>query len=452
MGGMYISAGAEFALGKRDKPVRMTTKGYVPLLQAISQKYVLFWDDADKRGWLTNGLSALLHIFRGSLEHDRTSKFSSALQMNPGDIQEPSGAYSPASAVDILTNEQNKSLPLFSDRDGTFYRLQDRVENLCNIMEKLFDQQEDVDKPAGVRLSFRPRANLEGWDFKDIVAAKNPLFPRAATLGTTGKGWVDFTRELRVVTIMGRGFGELIEPRPQPGSKASCPRWARLPTNRFYLAVHAADLQDIMDSEGDSAARPRRLCQNIFWYSSGRPLQLCPCTSSPPVSPMEGHHDPVQALFSSTFKRFGALRSREPVQLTADGAVVFGHSTKIGWYYNDEGDPVQGDPGSFLRSPLPFLSSKVSGSSSESTRMAISGRQASDYSGSSQPESSQLHRNLPSTPGTSVSNDSGGNSANMASSETGGRVARLWSLSLFSGFKFTRLRRTTEIAKRGWQL
>ena len=425
VGGMYVTGGAEFALGKRDKPVRLMTKGYVPLLQAIAQKYILFWDEEDKRGWLANGLSALLHMLRGSLEHDKTSKFGAALKMTIDDLQEPSGSYSSSSAVAFLLDERNKSLPIFPDNDGRFIRLQDRVESLCNIMEKLFDQQEDVDKPSGLKFQFRSRASLEGWDFKDIVASKSPLFPKVATLGTFGKSWVDFTRALRVVTILGRGFGELIEPRRSPGVNNACSKWATLPTGLFYLAVHATDLRDIMDAEGDKHARPRLLCQKVFWYNSGQPLKGCPCAPNPVGTQsrlQDCPFDPVQAIFSSTPKLLGRLRSQEPIELTPNGALVFGHSTKIGWYYNDIGDPVQGSPIASSQGSLPPAVSVASSSSAGS-----SGRQTSSGSNEHPLEDGQVPPGKASaTPGTSVSNDSG-SAAGVASTEaqSTSRLSRL---------------------------
>lgn len=424
VGGMYITGGAEFALGKRDKPVRMTRKGYVPLLQAISRKFVLFWDEEGKRGWLSNGLSALLHLLRGSLEQDRTGKFSAAFKMALDDLHEAGGAYCPASAAEFLIDEHNKAVNLFPERDGTFYRLQDRVEYLCNILEKLVDQQEDVDRPTGVSLQFRPRARLEGWDYRDIVSMKDPLFPKVATLGASGKGWVDFTRALRVVTIFGRGFGELIEPRTSPGTQPSCARWITLPTDQYYLAVHVADLQEIMDSEGDSESRPVRLCQNIFWYRSGQPLRPCACGLG------SNRHDPVQALFPSTLKIFARHRNREPAQLTPNGAVVFGHSRKIGWYYNDFGNPVPGDTGP-EGVPLlpPLLSAAASSSSTGGTDTESPQSQGSDDGGSSPASVDPLPSTPPSTLGTSVSTDSGSDGP-VVSAKTGGR-SKWWGVIPF---------------------
>ncbi|TPX11347.1 uncharacterized protein E0L32_001165 [Thyridium curvatum] len=393
--GMHVTSGFEFALGKRDIPARMTTHGYVPLLRAVSQKYVLFWDERDKRGWLANGVSALLHFLRGSLELDRLSKFSSVLKMKLSDLQEADGTYGPASAIEFLTSQHNMSLPLYAERDGKFYCLQDRVEHLCNVLAKLIDSQEEMGPYQGLSL-FRPRGKLEGWDYKDIPSLRDPLHPKVATLHNTGKAWVDFIRGIKAVTIFGRGFGELLQPNTgAAASSSSCCPWSTLPKDRFYIAAHVTDLAEIMEANGDANAQPRKLCQDIFWYSHGQVLEPCPCVSQSHSSTLDvskKHHDPVQALFSSSFKFFASLSQRRPITLTDNGAVIFGHRRKLRWYYKDIGDPVMGDPVEGSESALPSASDTFSNSMASATTSFSNSQAGMDDTSSVPSESSPVIR------------------------------------------------------------
>lgn len=59
-----------FNLGTKDTLIHISRHGYVPRLQWLATRLVLLWDERDKRGWLINGTSALLHVLRASLKHD----------------------------------------------------------------------------------------------------------------------------------------------------------------------------------------------------------------------------------------------------------------------------------------------------------------------------------------------------------------------------------------------
>ncbi|UKZ59991.1 uncharacterized protein TrAtP1_001279 [Trichoderma atroviride] len=68
--GRCLVGGPAFSLGTKDTPVHVSRSGYIPRLQWIATKYVLLWDESEKRGWLVNGTSALLHIVRASLAYN----------------------------------------------------------------------------------------------------------------------------------------------------------------------------------------------------------------------------------------------------------------------------------------------------------------------------------------------------------------------------------------------
>ncbi|KAI8649720.1 hypothetical protein NCS55_01434300 [Fusarium keratoplasticum] len=350
--GQLVTGTACFSLGNREKPVHISRDGYFTKLQWISSKWIVFWDEGEKRGWLVNGASALLHILRASLTHSKR-KFKSAFLMNPQDLLDLEDAMVADAALQLLTDEKNRSLPLYRENVEfenpnadlgkakepatrfRYYRLENRVDHIYNMLEKLIDHQTDVEQRSGLRIHPRPRRHLEGWDFKDLVTDGDPFFARVATLNTLGKGWVDFIRSVHAVALFGRGFGELIQPKGT--SNGGCPRWLTLPAERYYLAACVSDLREIMEDHGDAQLNPMKLCDNVLWLVKHTAFQPCPCGTT---TQSLKHYEPVQALFPMTFKHL--LRKKPLAELQEAGAVVFGHNINIHWHWKDFGDPVKG--------------------------------------------------------------------------------------------------------------
>ncbi|RWA03258.1 hypothetical protein EKO27_g11847, partial [Xylaria grammica] len=334
--GQFVTGTAAFTLGNREKPVHITRYGFLAKLQCISSKHMVLWDEGDKRGWLVNGASALLHILRASLEHSK-QKFGSAWLLDPCALKDPDDLSRPDASLQVLINENNRNLTLYMDKTEVFeenvregatttntsrrqtrhYRLEDRIEHIYNTLEKLIDHQADVERRSGLQLKIRPRQHLEGWDFKDLVKDGDPIYPRVTTLPTIGKGWVDFTRAIHAVTLFGRGFGER-DPAARDG------RRARLQP------------LEIMEEDGDAASNPRRLCDNVIWHMKRATFDSCPCTKAAGASAKPSHHhDPVQALFPLKFT--SSLQKKPQVGLEGTGAVIFGHNMSLHWHWKDTG-------------------------------------------------------------------------------------------------------------------
>lgn len=353
--GHTVAGTAKFKLGDNEKPTHISRSGYLNKMQWISSKYFIMWDEADHRGWLADGATALLHLLRASLEHSKRI-FGSAFLLDPTSLTDTCTQMPPNAAMDVLVDQRNRDLNLYVDKnevydeeinDGLtthkilkkktkYYQLQDKVEHIYNTMEKLVDEQADMEKQNGINLKPRPRRRLEGWDFKDIATDGDPFYRRVCTLQTMGKGWVDFARGIHAVALFGRGFGELI--RPKSTAALACSRWSLLPAKRFYLAAHMVDLLKIMEENGNSTSNPRQLCDNVFWHIDEDTFQECPCVKRGRVK----HHDPVQSLFPTKFRI--QLKKKSLQTLGTGGAVIFGHNTNFHWHWRDSGDPVNGDP------------------------------------------------------------------------------------------------------------
>ncbi|KAN0086849.1 hypothetical protein V8E54_000537 [Elaphomyces granulatus] len=244
-GGKIITAGVTLAVGVKDPPLHLTRNGYIPKLQWIHTKYVVLWDEQDKRGWLVNGSSALLHLVRASLKYYSKDAFSSQLLFDPSKMNNVAG-HKPDSAPKVLTDENNKEMAVYPGRSERFeveeakqqkggdtedsraqkkrrsyYLFEDLVEQHYNILEQIMDHHISVAGQNGVNLKLRVRKHLEGWDFRQLATSNDPR-PRVATLQACGYGWVDFIRSIDAITLFGRGFGDIIQPIESDGM---CPLW-----------------------------------------------------------------------------------------------------------------------------------------------------------------------------------------------------------------------------------
>ncbi|EXL97681.1 hypothetical protein NOF04DRAFT_6872 [Fusarium oxysporum II5] len=331
--GRMITGGSSFELGIKDTPAHVARNGFIPRLKWISSKFFLLWDEKDKRGWLTNGTSALLHVVRASLAFDSTDKFQSAFIFKADDLQESPKPFTADSAIDVLINPTNQALKLYPERNG-FIVLADRIDQYYNLLEKMLDHQTDIARRHSANLEKMPRKYLEGWDFEDLSANRDPLHPRLVTLDPAGKGWVDLTRALQAVTLTGRGFGELV----RPVGPASCETWSQLPRHRYLLACCVSDMDAIVRDHRSSSDDYVRLSDDLIWHNAVNISGRCHCGC------VAAHHgEPVHVLFPSTLSHRLCAR-RTPMPIAGSGAVVFGHNPGFSWIWGDVGPPTQQQP------------------------------------------------------------------------------------------------------------
>lgn len=301
---------------------------------------MVLWDVGCKRGWLVNGVNALLHLLRTSLEINKTDDFSFAFRFQSEMFEEAGRPYTVSAAMEVLTNSANLDMELYEEyeRDDSGakikFRVSDRVDELFETLEKAIDYQQMIAGNRGEGLQSAPRKDLEGWDFKDIATNVDAIYPRLAKLKTVGKGWVDFTRAIGAVCLFGNDFGNLIDPVAE---NSTCSHWEVLPANKYYLAASVKDLNAIMDNMGSPRANPPRLTNSLVWHPSNMTENTrCDCGTH-----TKTHCERAQAIWP--------LRMGQPcpkstlVSLQDSGAVVFGHSAGIGWIWNDFGDPEKGE-------------------------------------------------------------------------------------------------------------
>ncbi|KAM0512399.1 hypothetical protein ACHAPE_008848 [Trichoderma viride] len=327
--GKHIMGGSPHMLGVKDTPIHISEDGYIPRLKWISSKFVLLWDEADKRGWLVNGTTALLHLVRASLDHDSKDKFSSAFLFKKELIQESEDPFKTDSAIHVLINDDNRRLPIYRNRDGHI-QFEDRVEYMHSVLERLINYQHYVSRYIK-ELKSHPRRNLEGWDLRDLATNVDPLHSRVAILATEGKGWVDFVRATHTITLFGNGFGDLI----QTTSTNQCKYWSRLPKNKYYLAVTVPDLSKILELHGNDNASSVEIAKGVIWHSPGEFFVSCRCKSAL----TKDHCDPVQTFFPANLA--AKLLPRDSLPLDNHGAYIFGYNPLFDWNWGDTGDPQE---------------------------------------------------------------------------------------------------------------
>lgn len=333
--GKIIHGGVTFLPGVRDMPPHLTLHGRVNGLRWISSKYFLFWDDRHKRGWLINGLSALLHLLMGALEHYSTDEFSDSFLFNAEEL-ERAESRSPTAAMKVLMNPRNRVLKIYPDRiryqpttigevEPSFFLFDDLIDQFYNTLEQINDYYIHLAGRNGVNLKPRSRKHLEGWDFVDLISGQDPL-PRVATIPTQGYGWIDFIRSINAIPIFGLGFGHLIKPAP---SLQMCPHWSTLPRDRYLLAASNADLIKIMCQFGDRSMSPWLLTQDLEWRPLPETMLICSCKSRPEQRTPNQHVEPVQILRPANVSHRSSKQLPNP--LSRGGAVIFGHNKRSGF-------------------------------------------------------------------------------------------------------------------------
>ncbi|KAL6800428.1 hypothetical protein J3E68DRAFT_272313 [Trichoderma sp. SZMC 28012] len=314
----------------------LVSEVYRKRLDRLSKKYVIFWDNECKRGWLVNGARALLHLLRASLEFDKKGVFAFMFRFESEKFEQIESPNAVSAAIQTLWKSDNLNLELYveDERDGSNanikYLVRDRINDLLETLDQIIEYQEGT-KGDGELPEYYPRKYLKGWDFTEIATTEPRIKPRLAKIKTVGKGWVDFTRTIKAATLFGQGFGELIQPAPE---SEVCGHWKNLPLNKYYLAANMDDLGRIMDRwNGDPTANPPRLTKSQAWVQSKIEASLrCNCDTS------------KRCELAQTILPLRMINKNTEKVCLPVGAVVFGHNPHWGKIWNDTGDPQVGKP------------------------------------------------------------------------------------------------------------
>ena len=309
-GGKFAAASANIALGLRSKPahINFDDDDYVDMLRVVRDRQFVMYDVEDRRAWLVDGASVVLHVFRASTRRDKMDPDQKHLFIfDEEDLVEAKNPYAgSAAAFEILSNfDDNVGLRLYrrpgetreehttklGEKDPevaiksttTFVCLKDRVKKICRILTDIMVHQDNVSTENGVafRLRSSPRRLLEGFDLMDIATGPAAIWPKVQTLNHKGRGWVDFATTIHAVTLFGKGFGELLKPAAQGNHGPGCTacHWnGSLPKGRDYLAAGTFELSKIIERQGDISSRPWKLVSGIWWFTPEKAFEPCSCS------------------------------------------------------------------------------------------------------------------------------------------------------------------------------
>ncbi|KAL7968449.1 hypothetical protein HDV63DRAFT_87679 [Trichoderma sp. SZMC 28014] len=337
-----ISGGPAFKIGIKDTPIHISREkqGYVRQFKWLSAQLILLWDEGEKRGWLIDSTSALLHLLRAFLAHAKENAAKSAFIFKNEDLQDVEMPYTAESATAVLINKRNWRLRLYEEDDdddeNNKYLLKSQIDYFFRLLERLIDLQADITGDEGIKLRSQPRKFLEGWDFEDIVTECHILPPRIATLEAAGKGWVDFIRGIHAVTLFGRGFGDIF----RPIGTNMCKHWARLPKHKYYIASCLSDLGRLVKRVGNRNDGHVRLTDDVICHTPTSVFMSCQCGGD---GLERNHCEPVQTLFPSALSAKLLSKSRR-IPSKGTGAVIFGHHSSFPWIWGDDGHPREGQP------------------------------------------------------------------------------------------------------------
>lgn len=322
-------------------------------LEYARQMNIVLFDTKERRGYLVDGTSAIMHLayaqlksgmpgehpMLDSLRHASTSpdgcKLALLAPVNQSIVlrEEMAESYTEITVSEIGKRTEVRKTKMQS------WCFRDLVLELWEIMEKVWEHQ--LSPPSGIDLRCTDRDRLEGWSFKSIVDKVPCLAPRTLHLKSSGRGWVDLIRTLPAVTLMGRGFGDLIRPS---NAEVLCEPWHSVPTGRDYLAVPMHLLEEITSHQGDLDRFPQMITKELHWHQPDKLFQECPPASSCYKESLGWRCcERVQVLLPwsiGTCNKPSDLCQRVNRSLT--GAIIVGHAERFPWHWPKVGLPGKG--------------------------------------------------------------------------------------------------------------
>lgn len=344
--GKFIVGGANFRKGNKDTRINLERSGpYVQELDFARSMHVVLYDTKDRRGWLVDGASALLHLTRSQLSFPGFCANVKLSEFHHADLQGGADAAmealkDPGNRQLVIADETERWEEITTSENGSETRekkekktewcFEHLVRQTWSILEQIRDHQSRLLASPGIGLRGTDREKLEGFGFRDIVQGEGPLRPRVATLEPSGRGWVDFIKEVGAITLLGHSFGELIRPTEEVSNQL-CIHWKRVPRNQDYLTTRVSTLESICEKYGDSEANPLELAQGIYWHKADKLFEACDCDSARKSTKC----DRVQVLLPPSL---GSKRHPHPFKYQ-EGAVIFGRSKKYSLHWPNTGPP-----------------------------------------------------------------------------------------------------------------
>ncbi|UNI18220.1 hypothetical protein JDV02_004502 [Purpureocillium takamizusanense] len=277
---------------------------WVKSIEAVGKrgKCVILYDKPEQRAWLVDGYSALLHLFRASLQNDSEGRSRNLYvsandsRVRPSDkqfelakldrlereLEQKEGGDGGLDSVplEILTSRKICSLEMRhqsygptsqgTDKETGFY-VADRIRDLVEGLEKMQAMAAASTRGAlsGVTVSTSSETVLEGYDFWDVASLEGAgtLPARSVRLHKVAKGWIKFARSIGAVALFGKGFGNILRPVEMSNEAACCRRclWNMpMPCGKDMLALAVVDLEYLHREEWRTADTSDRMVRMLF--------------------------------------------------------------------------------------------------------------------------------------------------------------------------------------------
>lgn len=293
--------------------------------------YFVLYDTADKRGWLVDGASVLLHIvltqlISGPYKH---SNFNSG-EFNHPEIDGGAGA-----SLEALLDKGNQAMRVSEEVDSgsveeTVYKqhlFKDLVLKMWSDIEKVQAKYSKVVEPDGHRMENPFGLSLTGYDYTELTSFNRPMRLRAASVGSNAKSWLDFTKSISATTLFGHTFGELLRPKVDPEDVPICREWTEIPKGESYLAAPTSLLKDLR-GRGHEDDGKMKLAQRwtLAIPKEGRCSAKCGGCKGTQSSARVHEPQDTESIFWSVY---GRSRSHDvSVLQDAGGAVILGKTAK----------------------------------------------------------------------------------------------------------------------------
>jgi nucleoside phosphorylase len=347
-------------MGTKDKTFDSDMGEYIRRLQWAARKYVVFYDVGGRRGWLVDGATALLHLFRASLRFSSAEDVTGEFTFSPSELREASGNTTARSAsIAVLKSPHNLGLRLYQTMHETFL---DRVEAIYHLLEKVLAHQAQIGvlRQARIDTGRCPQGVLEGFDFMDLAGDTDNFRARMIDPSIRLPRWLVLAENLDAPVLFGREFGDLLQPC---GVLNVCDSWTTVPLEKDYLAVRVDDIAGIMRRKGNNFWSPWRVINGIYWHSPDKLFENCPELRHKP----EEKCNHAQVLVAEEEARSSRGNIISPARLEPQGAVIF------------DGSPVSPQSSSI---DVPLVST-LAGSQSPDTDSGISVEYSPNSAGNS---------------------------------------------------------------------
>jgi len=375
-GGKFLTVGASFAIGNKDLAPALKSseaRAYELQISDASNMAVLFYSSHDRRAWLLDGASALVHLARTWLQSGAARLKNPELMHQ---LQYIHGSGGQSAAIDTLM--ANRELAIFADTEtkleeslsssstadsdtatsdsgyatasgsrsvlpSLVKKESKRVTSRWTYKALVYDLWRSLEamkakldqlKRHGPEVRLRMptmRPHLIGWDAVDLLSNRFPLEPRYVRLKAESKSWVDYAAEISAVPLMAESFGELI--RPSEGVQV-CKSMATLPTGRDVLATPVSVLllsaRRFLRWEESIRHSSVRISDHTFLNGVDTASWRCTCK--------QGHQCRAVSELGSKPKKSDTRMLGAPSQTVFEryprGAVIIGEASQRSWQWS----------------------------------------------------------------------------------------------------------------------